>query len=461
MHVAVTASAEAETSFFSHIDFSNGAIAAVSGGSDSTALLVLLKDYLERFAPNARLVAVTVDHALRPASASEAAAVKALCGRLGIVHRTMVWIGAKPDTGIPAAAREARYRLLAEAARAEGIGMVLTGHTADDQAETVAMRRERSSADDGRGLAGMAPATLYSGAVWIVRPLLAERRETLREVLRQRNLSWIDDPTNADPTYERPRVRAVIGDSIVDFSSAFDLAAGAARRRIELGENAARIISSFASQPVLGLVRIDREFAEAGDRVAAIYALRILLASVGGVPFLPDEARTAALFDRLSGEKLRATLSRVTVDARRSGIFLHREARGLPEPVSARQDGLWDGRRLITFNDAIDGLVIAPAGTAYAASLAEAAEASVPKSLVRAALSAEPALWRGAKCLGFGGNSGIVAGYATRPVVAPWVRFLPSFDLMPARAMSDLLGAPEVPRSPLCDAPDGRPWSKT
>jgi tRNA(Ile)-lysidine synthase len=458
MHVAVTASAEAETSFFSSIDFSNGAIAAVSGGSDSTALLVLLKDYLERFAPTARLVAVTVDHALRPASASEAAAVKALCGRLGIVHRTMVWTGEKPGTGIPAAAREARYRLLAEAARAEGIGMVLTGHTADDQAETIMMRRERSSADDGRGLAGMAPATLYSGAVWIVRPLLGARRETLREMLRRRAVRWIDDPTNADLAYERPRVRvAISGDG---FTAAIELVAKAARRRIDLGERAAGLVDSFASQPVRGLVRLDLEFAGA-EKHAAIYALRILLASVGGVPFLPDEARTAALFDRLSGGKLRATLSRVTVDVRRGGIFLHREARGLPEPAPAAQSLLWDGRRRITFGDAGDGLLIAAVDPACAAKLAEAAGDAVPKSLARAALGAEPALWRGDEYLGLIEDIAVESGLPTEPVVAPWARFLPSFDLTPARAMSHLLGAPEVPRSPLCDAPDGRPWSKT
>ncbi|KQZ29666.1 tRNA(Ile)-lysidine synthetase [Mesorhizobium sp. Root552] len=460
MHVAIAASAEAETSFFSNIDFSSGAIAAVSGGSDSTALLILLKEHLERFAPTARLVAVTVDHALRPASAGEALAVKALCGRLGIVHRTMVWTGEKPDTGIPAAAREARYRLLAEAARAEGIGMVLTGHTADDQAETIMMRRQRSAADDGRGLAGMAPATLYEGSVWIVRPLLGASREALRDVLRRRNFSWIDDPTNADATYERPRVRAAIGDGGEDFAAVLDLAAGAALRRIELGEKATRLIGSLASQPVRGLVRLGPEFASA-EKHAAVYALRILLASVGGVPFLPDEARTAALFDRLAGQKLRATLSRVTVDARRSGIFLHREARGLPEPQSVAQDMVWDGRRLITFNDAIDGLVIAAAGPTCGARLAEEAGNAVPKSLARAALSAEPALWRGAECLGFAGDSGIVSGYAARPVVAPWVRFLPSFDLRAARATSDLLGAPEVPQSPLSDARNDRPWSKT
>jgi tRNA(Ile)-lysidine synthase len=460
MHVALAASAEAETSFFSNIDFSNGAIAAVSGGSDSTALLILLKDHLERFAPAARLVAVTVDHALRPASTGEALAVKALCGRLGIAHRTMVWTGEKPGTGIPAAAREARYRLLAKAARAEGIGMVLTGHTADDQAETIMMRRQRSSADDGRGLAGMAPATLYEGTVWIVRPLLGARREALREVLRRRNLSWIDDPTNADPTYERPRVRAAIGDGGEDFTSALDIAAGAARRRIELGERAARLIASLASQPVRGLVRLDPEFASA-EKHAGVYALRILLASIGGVPFLPDEARTAALFDRLTDGKLRATLSRVTVDARRSGIFLHREARGLPVPALGLQSLLWDGRRQITFGDADAGLLIAAAGPAFSAKLAEAAGDAVPKSLARAALGAEPALWRDSECLGLIEDIAVAAGPSAKPVVVPWARFLPSFDLMAARAMSDLLGARAVPQSPLSDARNARPWSKT
>jgi tRNA(Ile)-lysidine synthase len=447
MLVAPEALPNLDAPLFPRIDFSHGAVAAVSGGSDSTALLILLKDHFERTTPAARLVAVTVDHALRPASAAEARDVAQLCGRLGIAHRTMVWTGPKPATGIPAAAREARYRLLAEAARAEGIGMVLTGHTADDQAETVAMRRQRSSADDGRGLAGMAPATLYDGEVWIMRPLLGARRAVLRAVLRQRQVRWIDDPTNADTAYERPRIRAAIGGDDEGFAATIELATRAAGERTELGERAAALIATFAAQPAAGLIRLAPEFALAGDRAAARYALRILLATVGGAPLLPDEARAASLFDRLAARPLRATLSRAAIDVRQGGIFLYREARDLPVPTPAAECGLWDGRRLITFSDSDDGLVIAPAGQAHAARLTEAVAGAVPKSLLRAALGAEPALWRGGECLGLAGNCAI-AGLASRPVVTPWARFLPSFDLAPARAAADLIGARPLPRPP-------------
>ncbi|MBZ9889683.1 tRNA lysidine(34) synthetase TilS [Mesorhizobium sp. BR1-1-3] len=441
------------TNPFSHIDFTSGAVAAVSGGSDSTALLLLLKHHFDRRAPATRLLAVTIDHGLRSGSAAEAQTVAKLCARLGISHRILTWSGPKPSTGLPAAAREARYRLLAEAAQAEGIGMILTGHTADDQAETVLMRHARDAGQGhagmaGRGLAGMAPATLYDWRIWIVRPLLGVRRAVLRDVLRRQNVGWADDPTNVDAAFERPRVRAALaGESVEHVKGMLMLAGQAALERRQLGASATDLIDGFASQPAIGLIRLDPCLLSSGDEQAAIYALRILLATTGGIAFLPDEARSEALFGRLRAGFLCATLSRTVVDSRRSGIFLRREARGLPAAAAATGSTLWDGRRHITLNDSSSALLIAPLGAAAAKRLATG-EGKTPSSLMRAALAAEPAVWQAGECLGLPGYGLKSATVEARPVVAPFGRFLPSFDLALARAVAGLIGAAPVPPLP-------------
>nr|WP_245432462.1 tRNA lysidine(34) synthetase TilS [Mesorhizobium loti] len=431
---------------FSRIDFGQGAVAAISGGSDSTALLILLKDHFNRFLPSARLIAVTVDHALRPASTKEAQVVAGLCAQLGIAHRIVAWEGAKPSIGVPAAAREARYRLLADVARDEGLDIVVTGHTADDQAETIEMRQAR---DEGPGLAGMAPATLYEGDIWILRPVLAERRSALRALLTARGLGWIDDPTNLDQTFERPRVRATLAENENRIEDLLVIAGRAAREREDLSHRAAVLIDRYASRSTRGLIRLDAAFALEVDRPAALQALRTLLAVVGGMSFLPDGARVADLFAMVSAGTGRATLSRTVIDTRRVGIFLHREARGLPAPATPSDGSLWDGRYRITFNNGADDHVIAPFGREGAHKAAGLVGEDVPASLFRAALAVEPALWRHAICIGMLGESGDLPGATATPVVAPFARFLSGFDLKVACAASALVGAAPIPRSPL------------
>ena len=185
-------------------------IVAVSGGSDSTALLVLLRQWLAMSADSPGLHAVTVDHGLRAASAEEAGAVARLCAGLGVSHETLCWDGPKPSTGRMAAAREARYRLLDAAAQRHGARLVMTGHTQDDQAETIAMRAARGP---GIGLAGIAPASLYRRRTWFVRPLIGLSRAALRRHLIGAGTGWIDDPTNTDLRNERARVRAAMPDA--------------------------------------------------------------------------------------------------------------------------------------------------------------------------------------------------------------------------------------------------------
>jgi tRNA(Ile)-lysidine synthetase-like protein len=126
-------------------------VLAVSGGPDSTALMLLAARWRARRQAAPHLWAVTVDHGLRPQSLEEAAAVKRLAANLGIIHRTVRWQGAKPVTALQEKARAARYRLLRVAARTARARFVLTAHTLDDQAETVLFRLAR-----GSGLAGLA-----------------------------------------------------------------------------------------------------------------------------------------------------------------------------------------------------------------------------------------------------------------------------------------------------------------
>jgi len=419
-------------------------IAAVSGGSDSLGLLFLLKDFLASRAPAARLVAVTVDHGLRKASAGEARTVASLCAEHGIAHRTLAWTGDKPRRGLPAAAREARYRLLAQAADAEGTDLVVTGHTLDDQAETVAMRAARG---DGRGLAGMAPATLYDGRVWIVRPLLRTRRAALRSFLTARSVTWIDDPTNVDRKYERARVRA----APAEWEPAATQAKidGAAAARVAFGQNAANVIRTHVVLSAPGLVGLELSFADVENRHAgALYALRILLAAIGGTEQLPDMKGSTNLFMRLCTESFRTTLSRVVVDAAVPALYLRRERRSLPGPSRPAPGEIWDGRFRI--GELSEGLSIAPVGVDRAKPIARVHPrpfavfpADTSPSFIEAALAAEPGLWRDGEFAGFAVDAG-----AARRIIAPWARFLPSFDLAPARATAALIGANPPPEPP-------------
>ncbi len=413
-------------------------VAAVSGGGDSLALLFLLKAYLDARADAPAILAVTVDHGLRPEAAAEADDVAALCARHGIAHRTLRWTE-HPASGLGAAAREARYRLLAQAADEAGTDIVMTGHTLDDQAETVSMRAERGGNEAAsRGEAGMAAATLLDGRIWLLRPLLATRRSDLRTVLARQGIAWSDDPTNDDARHERVRARrrlAEQGDTAIGKLAGKAEAAGRARR--ELGERAARLIARLASRPAPGLLRLAPEFARNEDREAALYALRILLAVTGGREHLPDADRSMAILDAVAAPPHRATLSRCVVDARRLGIFLHREWRGLPSrlPLANR---IWDGRWRLDAKMP-QGIEVGPFADA---SENAAPPAGIPASLVRAALAAEPALWRDGECLGHVSETG-----AARPVAAPWARFLPGFDLAPAQAAARLIGA-SIPAQP-------------
>jgi len=187
-------------------------VLAVSGGPDSTALMWLAARWRDSLAQPPKLIAVTVDHGLRKESAREALAVKRLAATLGIAHHTLRWAGRKPKTGIQEAARNARYRLLAAAAREAGARHLLTGHTLDDQAETVLFRIIR-----GSGVGGLAGMSWFDVVpvpeghdVGLVRPLLQVPKARLIATLKAAKVGYARDPSNADPRFTRPRLRKIM-----------------------------------------------------------------------------------------------------------------------------------------------------------------------------------------------------------------------------------------------------------
>ena len=172
---------------------------AVSGGPDSTALM--------RLAAPLGPIVFTVDHGLRAGSAAEAEAVGVWARALGLKHEVLRWTGDKPGAGVQHAARTARYRLLAEAAVRAGIATLMTGHTLDDQAETVAMRQARGSG--ALGLAGMPSQSLLpGGGVRLVRPLIAVPKAALVALLERLGQPFFRDPSNEDRRFDRARLRA-------------------------------------------------------------------------------------------------------------------------------------------------------------------------------------------------------------------------------------------------------------
>ncbi|MCK1395113.1 tRNA lysidine(34) synthetase TilS [Bradyrhizobium sp. 1] len=200
-------SARAAKQLFAGLKAAPALMLAVSGGPDSVALMWLAARWQRSFSRGPRLLVVTVDHGLRPEAAREAREVKRLATALGLTHRTLRWRGTKPKTGLPAAAREARYRLLAQAARAAGASHVLTAHTRDDQAETLLMRLLRGSGL--AGLSAMARLTERDGIV-LARPLLDVPKAQLIATLKRAKISFADDPTNRDTAFTRPRLRALL-----------------------------------------------------------------------------------------------------------------------------------------------------------------------------------------------------------------------------------------------------------
>ena len=172
----------------------------VSGGADSLALALMLKEEL----PACHLVALTVDHGLRPTSKQEAEYVAGVMREYGIEHHILAWEGKKPKTGIEEQARIARYSLLCDWCDAHNVAYLAIAHHLFDQAETFLMRLVR-----GSGLYGLASMQeIYElNGIHILRPLLKTHPDSLKAYLREKHIDWVEDESNQCEDFLRVKIR--------------------------------------------------------------------------------------------------------------------------------------------------------------------------------------------------------------------------------------------------------------
>jgi len=296
-------------------------VLAVSGGPDSVAMMWLVSRWRRALPRGPRLVAITVDHGLRADSAREAREVKRLARALEIEHRTARWTGAKPGRGIPAAAREARYRLVAQAARSLGATHILTAHTSDDQAETLLMRLLR-----GSGIAGLSAMARESERedVVLARPLLGIAKSRLIATLVKAGIAYADDPTNHDTAFTRPRLRALMPMLAAEGGDARSLARLAGR--LARANEAVEILTDGAER-YLALRRDTTQHQAGREFDAAAFAA------------LPEEIRLRLLMRAINrfGHEGPAELGKVeTLLAQLDGCLAQTPAKNGPGPKQIR-----------------------------------------------------------------------------------------------------------------------------
>jgi tRNA(Ile)-lysidine synthase len=311
---------------------------ALSGGGDSVALLTLAADWAR--SQGRRVLALTVDHGLSPDSAAWTGFAERAAHAAGVEWRGLRWGDPKPATGLPAAARRARHRLIAGAARAAGARVILFAHTADDIAEAELMRAEGASLGRLRTWAP-SPAWPEGRGLMLLRPMLDARRTEIRHWLVGQGADWIEDPANDDPRYGRSRARQRLSAAGVDDEGIAPPPAGPS------AADDARASRAKMSATPDGSVRFDRGID--GPALAAV------LVCVGGGDRPPRGDRLGGLQRRLrSGEVFAATLCGARIEARDDGVLATREAGeflrrpGPSLPLEPGVETVWDGRWAVT-----------------------------------------------------------------------------------------------------------------
>jgi len=388
---------------FADLGRAKGLVLAISGGPDSTALMVLVAAWPER----PPTLVVTVDHGLRPEAADEAVMVAANAARLGLPVQIVKAEAIAGRGNLQAAARAARYGLLADAARAAGHDTIVTAHHRDDQAETFLLRLARGSGV--YGLTAMAPETDLDGLT-LARPLLGVSRRALLSIAQDSGLAFADDPSNTDMRYDRVRMRQLLPSLAGHGLTAERLAETAGRlgrAAAAIDAEATKLLKQAVTINDFGVAHGDPAPFKAAHPEIALRSLGRLLQAVSGSHYTPGmkslERLYPAIADGFSGS-VRRTLHGTTVAISRDRFTVVREwGRRGPESLAVKPGDavVFDGRFAVSVPD--DDVLMRPnrrRNPLCVGPLGKAPVRAKVSGIGRTALATLPGLFRGETLIG-------------------------------------------------------------
>ncbi len=345
---------------------------ALSGGSDSTALLVLA---VEALGP-ANIKAVTVDHGLRPEAAEEAKAAGQVCKRLGVSHDILT-LELDAGSDLQARARAARYAALSSWAQRSGIGAIALGHTKNDVSETFLMRLSRGSGVDG--LARMAE-TFERGGIRFLRPLLEASREELRDLLKEGAIAWSDDPSNEDARFTRVQMRQA-QDQLSELGLTPDRLSQTAKwmqAASDVLEQAAEAWIARHAKADHGDAIFERTALLAAPKETALRVLSRALCNISGNPYRPRLSALEAALESGSATTLHGCLAYIC----EGNLRITREFNAI----------VGDEQRWTITGPRLDRFEVAPLGETGLAQIKGWRDTAL---LPRRSLLASPAIWQG------------------------------------------------------------------
>jgi tRNA(Ile)-lysidine synthase len=343
---------------------------AVSGGADSLALLVAVDRWRRRGGKKPSVVVLTVDHRLRKGSHNEALAVQRIARARGIKAGVLTRQGTRPSSDIEAAARGARYRLLVDACREARATHLVVAHHRDDLAETFLLRLKRGAGVFG--LAAMRPS-LPLGDVTLVRPFLRVPRARLTATTAAAKLTPVDDPMNADPRFDRARMRGLLpmlAAEGIDPAQLADTAMRLAEAAEAIDVAATALLAEAVEADAIAVGWLTVAPFAAAARAVLLRALWRLLVAVGGDDYPPRHDRLASLADALLAHggrgRFKRTLAGVVIEWRGGRFGFYREGgrEGLPTlPMRPGATFIWDHRFEVTAGKTTPaGVTIGPLG---------------------------------------------------------------------------------------------------